>query len=125
MRVIKNQTFDEERALYGSNQVEIVGCQFDGDADGESACKECSNLIVDDCYFNLRYPFWHNHTLSIKESILFWKNRESLAANGSQLPFRWQKVISHLSLFGRSICLRSLAWKCVSMLMSQKKHWKR
>ncbi len=69
-RIIKNQTFDEERALYGSHDLTVVGCRFDGPADGESAFKECSNIVADDLYLNLRYPFWHNHGLKIKDSTM-------------------------------------------------------
>lgn len=66
MKTITGQTFDEERALYGSEQVEAVNCRFDGPADGESAFKESSEIIARDCYFNLRYPFWHNQGLKIE-----------------------------------------------------------
>lgn len=55
----ENQTFDEERALYGVHDAHIVNCVFDGPADGESALKECGRLTVDNCDMNLRYPFWH------------------------------------------------------------------
>ncbi len=66
MQTILEQTFDEERALYGSTQVEAVRCRFDGPADGESAFKESSEIIAKDCFFNLRYPFWHDHSLRIE-----------------------------------------------------------
>ena len=68
MQTITNQTFDEERALYGSKNIEAVGCRFDGPADGESAFKECRDIVVRDCFFNLRYPFWHDHGLKIAGS---------------------------------------------------------
>lgn len=60
MTVIENKTFDQERALYGSEGLIVNGCRFDGPADGESAFKECRNVRVKDCFFNLRYPFWHD-----------------------------------------------------------------
>ncbi len=63
--VIKNETFDEERALYGSRDIIVVGCRFDGPADGESAFKESRNVVVKDSYFNLRYPFWHDDGLEL------------------------------------------------------------
>ena len=66
MQTIIEQTFDEERALYGSSEVEAVRCRFDGPADGESAFKESTGITAKDCYFNLRYPFWHNKFLNIK-----------------------------------------------------------
>lgn len=68
MQIIQNQTFDEERALYGQKDIRVVDCAFDGPADGESAFKEGANLEVQHCYFNLRYPFWHDHGLVIRDS---------------------------------------------------------
>lgn len=67
-KIYKGETFEEERALYGSNGVEVVSCRFDGPADGESALKESCNVAVKDCFFNLRYPFWHDDNLSIEGS---------------------------------------------------------
>lgn len=66
--IIENQTFDQERALYGSRNLTVRRCSFDGPADGESAFKECRDIAVEDCFFNLRYPFWHTHGLSIHRS---------------------------------------------------------
>ena len=65
MKIIENQTFDEERALYGEKDIKIIGCRFDGEADGESALKESNNIEAVDCYFNLRYPFWHDTRVNI------------------------------------------------------------
>ena len=75
---ITNQTFDEERALYGISGAEIQGCRFDGPADGESAFKEASDLQVKDCYFNLRYPFWHVTNAVITRSEMTEKCRAAL-----------------------------------------------
>ena len=44
MEVMKNRTFDEERALYGSRNIYVKDCAFDGPADGESAFKEASDI---------------------------------------------------------------------------------
>lgn len=70
MKIIEKQTFDEERALYGSMGVTLNDCSFDGPADGESAIKEASDIRVNRCFFNLRYPFWHVHGLAIHDSEL-------------------------------------------------------
>ncbi len=67
MKTIENRTFDEERALYGSKDILVKNCSFDGPADGESALKECSGVWVEHSFFNLRYPFWHNHMLKIHD----------------------------------------------------------
>ena len=65
MELVENKTFDQERALYGIRDLLVRHCQFDGPADGESALKECRDITVQDCFFNLRYPFWHDHKLTI------------------------------------------------------------
>ena len=65
--LLTNQQFEEERALYASDGIELEHCQFDGPADGESALKESKNIIVKQCYFNLRYPFWHDINLEMTE----------------------------------------------------------
>ena len=65
MRIIKNSKFEEERALYGSKGLNLINCSFDGDLDGESALKESSDITVEECFFNLRYPFWHGDKLII------------------------------------------------------------
>ena len=61
---------DEERALYGSDGIIVRECRFDGPADGESALKESRDVLVEDCCFNLRYPFWHNGGVSITRTEL-------------------------------------------------------
>lgn len=78
MKQYINQKFDEERALYGSDGVEVKECQFDGPADGESAFKECKNVEVKDCYFNLRYPFWHDNNLKISGAEMTQNCRAAL-----------------------------------------------
>lgn len=61
---------DEERALYGIHNAEVRRCTFDGPADGESALKECGDLLVESCDFRLRYPFWHTQKATIKNSTM-------------------------------------------------------
>ena len=68
MKTISNQTFGQERALYGSDGILLRHCTFDGPEDGESALKECRNIEAEDCFFNLRYPFWHDNNLKISAS---------------------------------------------------------
>lgn len=68
MKTIVNKRFDEERALYAAQDTLVKDCNFDGPADGESAFKEGRDVAVDNCFFNLRYPFWHNTGLKIQNS---------------------------------------------------------
>ena len=78
MNRIENQRFDEERALYGQTDLIVSGCLFDGPKDGESAFKECANIQIDESYFHLRYPFWHDQGLKINHSVLTEKCRAAL-----------------------------------------------
>ena len=78
MTIIENKTMDAERALYGSDGVLVRGCAFDGPADGESALKESRNVQVENSFFNLRYPFWHDRGLRISGSELTDKCRAAL-----------------------------------------------
>lgn len=68
MNIIENKSFDGERALYGTHELLIKNCSFDGPADGESAVKESGNIKAEHCFFNLRYPFWHDQKLTITNS---------------------------------------------------------
>lgn len=70
MNTIANQTWDEERALYAAEDIKLTNCSFDGPADGESALKESRNIQVENCFFNLRYPLWHDRGLTVADSEL-------------------------------------------------------
>ena len=74
----KNQTFDEERALYGSISVYLENCRIEGPADGESALKESRDVRVKSSYFSLRYPFWHNEHLRIEDSEITETGRAAI-----------------------------------------------
>ena len=65
MQLIENSVFDAERAFYESQNVKIINCRFDGEADGESAFKESAYIEADECFFNLRYPFWHDKGIKL------------------------------------------------------------
>lgn len=88
MKVFKNEQFDQERALYGLDCIQVLNCKFDGPADGESAMKEAKNIEVNDSYFNLRYPFWHNDNVMVDNCELtelcraaFWYTNEVNISN--------------------------------------------
>ncbi len=74
----EGKTFDEERALYGSDGVRLTDCAFDGPADGESALKESRDVQVVRAFCNLRYPFWHDENLTIQNSELTDKCRAAI-----------------------------------------------
>ena len=78
MKLIQNETFDQERALYGMRALRVKDCTFDGPADGESAFKEGADIQVQHCFFQLRYPFWHDHGLVIRDSEMTERCRAAL-----------------------------------------------
>lgn len=78
MKVIENQTLDWERALYADRDMLVKNCTFDGPSDGESALKEGRNIEAAHCFFNLRYPFWHDHGLIIRDSEMTERCRAAL-----------------------------------------------
>ena len=78
MKEIKNLILDEERALYNLSDAKVENVKFDGPADGESALKECSNVIIENCFFNLRYPLWHVDTFELSNSEMTEKCRAAI-----------------------------------------------
>ena len=65
-QIIENETMDQERALYYTTGALVRNCTFAGEADGESALKECRDVDVENCRFLLRYPLWHTIGFSLK-----------------------------------------------------------
>lgn len=78
MKKYENLSFDQERALYGERDILVTNCRFDGPADGESALKEAGKIETLDCYFNLRYPFWHCDEVKIQSSHMTENCRAAL-----------------------------------------------
>lgn len=78
MTTVSNQIFDEERAFYAAKDLVLQDCRFEGPADGESALKEATNIKVDGCFMNLRYPFWHDDHLKIYNTTLTENCRAAL-----------------------------------------------
>ena len=78
MKVINNLVLDQERALYNLKDTLIENVKFSGPADGESALKECENIRIYSCFFNLRYPLWHVDTFELKNSEMTDKCRAAV-----------------------------------------------
>ena len=117
MKTITNQTFDEERALYGSKDVEVVDCRFDGPADGESAFKECRDIAVKDCYFNLRYPFWHDKGLKISGSEMteacraaLWYTEDAEIADTKMHGIKALRECANIRIKGCDIISPEFGW---------------
>ena len=75
---IIGKRFDEERALYAETDAELIGCSFEGEADGESALKECSHIKLNNCKLALRYPLWHGHDFLLCDSHITETSRAAM-----------------------------------------------
>lgn len=71
MKKICNATIDEERSFYASKNIEFENINIEGPTDGESAFKECNNIVISNSNFHLRYPMWHDTKLKVNNSTLY------------------------------------------------------
>lgn len=78
MMLIENQSYQEERSLYGISAAGVRSCRFEGPEDGESPLKECRSIEVQNCFFDLRYPMWHDIGLHIDGCTFTIKSRAPL-----------------------------------------------
>lgn len=116
--IIENQTFDQERALYGLKDLTVKNCRFDGPADGESAFKECRNIDVTGCFMNLRYPFWHVEKAKITDSnfteycrAALWYDKDICIENCRLGGIKAIRECENISLKNCSVNSPEFAWK--------------
>ena len=62
MKTISNTEFGGERPLFASHDLHLDNVTI---REGESAIKECSNIVATNCRFEGNYPFWHVHGFTI------------------------------------------------------------
>lgn len=117
MTVIENKTFDQERALYNSQDIIVQNCKFDGPADGESALKESRNVKIDHCFFNLRYPFWHDAGLKIENSEMtelcraaLWYSQDILISHSKLLGIKALRECGNVKMRNCSIVSPEFGW---------------
>ena len=125
MNIVENITMDNERALYGSSDITVINCRFDGPADGESALKESSSVTVKNSYFNLRYPFWHVHGLDIESSEMTDKCRaalwysDNIKISGTKLHgIKALRECRDIEITGSSIVSPEFGWSVNNLKMS-------
>lgn len=117
MDVIENTSFDMERALYGSQGIIVRNCSFDGPADGESALKESGDIQVSHCFFNLRYPFWHDKKLRIEDSKMtelcraaLWYSSDIEIFDTKLYGIKALRECSRVKMQGCEICSSEFGW---------------
>lgn len=124
MTTISNKTFDQERALYGVDSVIVNNCSFDGPADGESAFKEGKNIQVNDSFFNLRYPFWHDDNLVINNSEMtelcraaLWYSKNIKIENTKMHGIKALRECSDVEIKNSHIISPEFGWSVNNMTM--------
>lgn len=75
MKLIKDKEFGGERPLFGQHDLKIENVIIRA---GESAIKECSNIMAVDCRFEGNYPFWHVHGFVIERCYFDVGSRSAL-----------------------------------------------
>ena len=63
MEIIKDKEFGGERPLFATHDLQLENVTIHA---GESALKECSNIVAVNCRFEGKYPYWHNNGFTIK-----------------------------------------------------------
>lgn len=128
MKVFKNETHDEERALYGLDGIQVISCRFDGPADGESALKESKNVEVSDSYFNLRYPFWHNDNVLLQNSELtdlcraaFWYSNDIKIENTKMHGIKAVRECKNIEISNCDIVSPEFGWRDDNITMKDSK----
>jgi len=118
MKKITNIETDEERAFYGSKDVEFENITIDGPADGESAFKECNDISVNNSTFNLRYPFWHNTNLEIKNSTMtdlcraaFWYDDTVVIQNVKSNGVKALRECKNVTMINSEFISDEIFWK--------------
>lgn len=119
MKLIEKQIMDEERALYGLKDATVRACTFDGPADGESAFKECSDITVEDCYFNLRYPFWHtvngvitNAEMTDKCRAALWYDKNITIKDSKLHGIKALRECENIELVRSDVISPEFLWRC-------------
>ena len=66
MQQIRNKEYGGERPLFATHDLQLEDVTIHT---GESALKECSNIIAINCRFEGKYPFWHTNGFTVKNCL--------------------------------------------------------
>lgn len=66
MEIIKDKEFGGERPLFAKHGLKLENVTIHA---GESALKECSDIVAVKCRFEGKYPFWHVDNFTIEDCL--------------------------------------------------------
>lgn len=118
-KTISGERFGQERALYGSKRVCLVGCRFEGAEDGESALKQSEDIVTKNCLHDLRYPYWHARRLVLDSCTLTENCRAALwyadcvkATDCEMKGIKAFRECSGVEIENSRIVSPEFGWKC-------------
>ena len=119
MKTFYNQQFSQERDLYNQEDIRLCHCRFEGEADGESALKECRHIELEDCLMDLRYPLWHDSNVSLKRveqtpqcRAALWYS-EHIKIDGCRLNgIKALRECSDIQINESTIASLEFGWRC-------------
>ncbi len=117
MQEISKQDFYGERPLFNHHQLTLKDSTIH---EGESALKECSDIIAENCTFIGRYPLWHNQnsrlincTLTVDCRAPLWYDRGiTMIGCTSHAPKMLREVDDTLLEHCNFEEAQELLWKC-------------
>lgn len=123
--IIKDQTFDQERALYNLNNASLKSITFKGLADGESALKEARNVDIVESLFDLRYPLWHvnkfflkNCEFTINSRAPLWYSSEGFIEDSLINSPKAVRECDDINISHSTICSEEFGWKSKNINLS-------
>lgn len=119
VRTLSGLTLDTDRALFGSENLKVENCRFEGPACGESALLESRDCTVNGCSFALKFPFWHNERVTVLHSRLaesceapFWYGSGIRVAKTEIRGSRAFRACTDVVLTGCDIESAECGWDC-------------
>lgn len=74
-KILKNQTYEGERILYGLKDAQLDGVVF---SHGESPLKESRNLQLSNSIFQWKYPLWYAENIKVDHTIFEEMSRSGI-----------------------------------------------
>jgi hypothetical protein len=104
--------------------VHLKGCAFDGEEDGESALKEARDIVVENHFCNLRYPFWHDVNLTIRNTEMtelcraaLWYSDDIVIENSRLHGIKALRECNRVTIDGCDIKSAEFAWSVHGLRM--------
>ena len=121
-KIIKGNTYDEERALYNLQNATVDSCTFAGPADGESAFKEAKDIEVVNCEFHLRYPLWHTERFALRDCTMdintrapLWYSSQGIIENCELHGVKCLRECTDIEVRNSDIISPEFGWRCSNL----------